>query len=219
MKVDEKAGGNTGLSLSVQLQGVFTQMRAEEAASKENSTPRRSQQSRGDPDASKLPSQPEIEAQFQTALDLLSTSQLQTALDQLTGKETAKEGSPRGPSVVLPETQEATDLIVPVITDQEYVESEDEKIRDGTGSDTTEELNFDTILNDVAELPLEPLHGHEVLAQLPVDQEVLSQESSDDDYADWPTIRPLRIDMGVPVRPEDYRPRGRGRPRKTLSCM
>ena len=105
--------------------------------------------------------------------------------------------------------------MVPVITDQEYVESEDEKIGDGTGSDTTEELNFDDILDDVSEIPLEPLPGHEVLKQLPVDQDVLSQESSDDDYTDWPTIRPLRIDMGVPVRQEDYQPRGRGRPRKT----
>ena len=210
MKVDEKAAGSSGISLSTQLQGVFTQMRAEEATNKENSFPRKSQQSRQDQDASKLPSQPEIDAQFQTALDLLSASQLQTAIDQLTSEAADKGGNPRGPSVVLPETQEAAEPMVPVITDQEYVESEDDKIGDGTGSDTTEELNFDDILDNVSEIPLEPLPGHEVLGQLPVDQDVLSQESSDDDYTDWPTIRPLRIDLGVPVRQEDYQPRGRG---------
>ena len=43
MKVDKKTGGNAGLSLSAQLQGVFSQMRAEEAISKEDSNPRRVQ--------------------------------------------------------------------------------------------------------------------------------------------------------------------------------
>ena len=214
MKVDEKTGSNVGFSLSARLQDIFSHMRAKEAHSRKDSNPRRVQLAHRDPEASKLPSQSEIEAQFQTALNLLSTSQLQIALDQFTGQETAREGNPREPSGVLPRTEETPDLIEPVITSGEYVESEDEKIGHDTSSDTTEELNFEDMLGDVAELPLEPLPGHEVLAQLPVDQEALSQESSDDDYTDWPTIRPLRIDMGIPVRVEDYRPRGRGRPRK-----
>ena len=219
MKVDKKAADGSGIPLSAQLQDVFNQMRAEEAADKENSNPGRSQRSHQDPDASKLPSQPEIDAQFQTALELLTASQLQTAIDQLTSEVADREGKPRDPSVALQGTQEATEPMVPVITDNEYVEPEDNKIGDGTGSDTTEELNLDDLLDDVSEIPLEPLPGHDVLGQLPVDQDVLNQtsskESSDDDYTDWPIIRPLRIDLGIPVRQEERQPRGRGRPRKT----
>ena len=229
MKVDEKTAEGSGVPLSVQLQGVFEQMRAEEAAGKENSNPERSRWSHTDPDVSMPPSQPEIDAQFQTALDLLTASQLQTAIDQLTSEVADREGKPRDPSGIPTETdsstttatqgpQDVTDPVIPAITDNEYVEPEDIKVECGTGSDTTEELNMD-LLDDIPELPLDPLPGHDVLGQLQVNQDVpdkaSSKESLDDDYADWPVLRPLRIDLGIPVRQEGPQPRGRGRPRKS----
>ena len=230
MKVDEKTAEDSGVPLSVQLQGVFEQMKAEEATDKENSNPERSRWSHTDPNVSRPPGQPEIAAQFQTAMDLLTATQLQTAIDQLTSEVADREGRPRNLSMIPTGTdsstttatqgpQDVTDPVIPAIADNEYVEPDEVKVEFGTGSDTTEELNMDDLLDNISELPLDPLPGHDILGQLQVDQDVpdkaSSKESSDDDYSDWPVIRPLQIDLGTPVRQEGPQPRGCGRPRKS----
>ena len=99
------------------------------------------------------------------------------------------------------------------------VHPEDIKIEPQTGSETTEELDLEDILDNISDLPMDPLPGHDMLGQPHVEQDVNDNahqpESSDDDSADWPAIRPLRIDLGVPVQLEEHRPQDRGRPRRS----
>ena len=93
----------------------------------------------------------------------------------------------------------------------EYVEPEDIKIKPNTGSETMEELNLEDILETISEIPMDPLPGQDILNQPYVEQDANGdehqQDTSDDDSADWPALCPLCINLGVPVQPEEHRPR------------
>ena len=108
----------------------------------------------------------------------------------------------------------ARDPVLATLSYGEYVEPEDLKIEPNTGSETMEEVNMDLdvreseqlgltsrrdFLGPISGTPMEPLPGQELLdhsyVKLDVSRDDHKHDTMDDDSADWPDIRPLRIDL------------------------
>ena len=200
---------DTSVPLSVQLQTVIDQLKIEVADKMKDSNPGVSRQTSADTNVPLSTHQSEVAIQLQTVIDQLKVevADKERMIQNLRKSSMESDiSTPKAPTGLLG----AKDPVLATISYGEYVEPEDIKVEPNTGSETTEELNLEDILETISEIPMDPLPGQDVLDQPYVKQDANGdehqQETSDDDSADWPGLRPLRINLGGPAQPGEHCP-------------